>query len=177
MEKIELQEIIDACEEGESEYIKLFRPLLGYEDEISLNRGIDDTLEATLDEIESKVGIAFPADFLQIYLLSNGGKYFDLNLYYLTNDKKDPKGLYAVNFDSTLRANLDIPEDMLIIGETTDGLYILVGVDDDGYYYYCTWNKETREKELTLDYLVEVLVYEIDYYTQAFTMDEETEEE
>ena len=69
MEKIELQDIIDICEEDKSEYIKLYRPLLGYEDEIELYRGIDDSLEATLDEIENIVGITFPADFLQIYLL------------------------------------------------------------------------------------------------------------
>ena len=54
MEKIELQEIIEACDEADSEYIKLYRPLLGYEDEISLNRGIDDSLEFTLNEIEKK---------------------------------------------------------------------------------------------------------------------------
>ena len=175
MEKIELQEIIDACEEAESEYIKLYRPLLGYEDEISLNRGIDDSLEETLNLIEKKVGIAFPADFLQIYLLSNGGKYFDINLYYLTNDKGDRKGLYAKNADISLREDYDIPDNMLIIGETTDNEYILIGIDDEGYYYYCTWDKEEKAMGTDFAYLIELLVYEIDYYTQAFSVDEELE--
>lgn len=177
MEKIELQEIIEACEEAESEYIKLYRPLLGYEDEISLNRGIDDSLEETLNEIETKVGVSFPADFLQIYLLSNGGKYFDINLYYLTKDKNDANGLYAKNFDSSLRAEYNIPDNMLIIGETNGDEYILIGVDMEGYYTYCTWEKETKNVGMEFSYLVEALVYEIDYYTQAFSIDEEIEEQ
>lgn len=176
MEKIELQEVIEACEEAKSEYIKLFRPLLGYEDEISLNRGIDDSLEETLNEIEKKVGIAFPADFLQIYLIANGGKYFDINLYPLTNDKNDVNGLYAKNFDSNLRAEYNIPDDMLIIGESKDGDFILIGVDEEEYYYYCSWEKETKAIGLDFAYLIEILVYEIDYYTQAFSVEEEVEE-
>ena len=79
MNKIELQDIIDACEEAESDYLKLYRPLVGYEDELDLNVGIDDSMDDTLNEIEEKIGVAFPADFLQIYLLANGGKYFDVN--------------------------------------------------------------------------------------------------
>lgn len=175
MEKIELQEIIEACEQTESEYIQLYRPLLGYEDEISLNRGIDDSLEDVLNEIEAKVGIEFPSDFLQIYLLSNGGKYFDINLYPLTNDKSDKKGLYAVNFDDNLRKEYGIPKDVLILGESADGEYITVGIDEEGYYAYCTWDKETKEIGMDYTSLVEVLMYEIDYYTQAFTVDEEDE--
>ena len=175
MEKIELQEIIEACEESQSEYIKLFRPLLGYEDEISLNRGIDDTLEETMNAIEQKVGVEFPADFLQIYLIANGGKYFDINLYYLTNDKNDANGLYAKNFDSSLRTEYNIPENMLIIGETKDGEFILIGIDDEGYYFYCTWDKEAKEIGMDFAYLVEILVYEIDYYTQSFSVEEEEE--
>lgn len=175
MEKIELQEIIEACEAAESEYIKLYRPLLGYEDEISLNRGIDDTLEDTLNEIEAKVGLEFPADFLQVYLLSNGGKYFDINLYYLTNDKDDENGLYFKNFDSNLRAEYNIPENMLIIGETKENEYLVIGVDEAGYYAYCTWDKETKSISMDFTYLTEILVYEIDYYTQAFSVDEEIE--
>ena len=177
MEKIELQEIIEACESAESEYIKLYRPLLGYEDEIELYRGIDDSLEDTLNEIESMTGIAFPADFLQIYLLSNGGKYFDVKLYPLLTNKTDSNGLYAKNIDRKLREDNNISNDMLVIGETTDGLYILAGIDEEGYYYYCTWDKETKTLDAEFDSLVEILVYEIDYHTQAFSSDEEFVEE
>lgn len=175
MEKIELQEIIDACEEAGSEYLKLYRPLLGYEEEIELYRGIDDSLEEILNEIETKVGVEFPADFLQIYLISNGGKYFDINLYYLTNDKEDVKGLYYKNFDSGLREEYNIPENMLIVGETDNDELILVGIDQEDYYYYCTWDKEAKQMDMDYGYLVEILAYEIDYYTQAFET-EETEE-
>ena len=173
MEKIEIQEIIDACEASESEFIKLYRPLLGYDDEVSLNRGIDDSMEETLNEIESKVGIAFPADFLQIYLLANGGKYFDLTLYYLTNDKEDQNGLYAKNFDSKLRKEYGIPEDAIIIGETKENEFVIVGIDEEGYYSYCTWDKETKSLSASFDYITEILVYEVDYYTQAFSVEEE----
>ena len=173
MEKIELQDIIDVCVESESEYIKLYRPLLGYEDNVELYRGIDDSLEETLNEIENMTGIAFPADFLQVYLLSNGGKYFDVNLYPLLASRTDPNGLYAKNIDRRLREDNNIANDMLVIGETTDGLYILVGIDEEGYYYYCTWDKETKTLDAEFDSLVEILVYEIDYHTQAFSVEGE----
>ena len=178
MEKIELQEIIDACEEAGSEYLKLYRPLLGYEDAVEFNRGIDDSLEETLNEIEARVGIEFPADFLQMYLLSNGGKYFDLTLYHLSNDKEDKDGLYYKNVKSDIRENYNIPADMLIIGESDDDEYILVGIDEEGYYFYCTWDKQARSIDVKYDYLVEVLAYEIDYYTEAFSVEyDESENE
>lgn len=173
MEKIELQEIIEACDEADSEYIKLYRPLLGYEDEISLNRGIDDSLEFTLNEIEKKVGLEFPADFLQIYLLSNGGKYFDVNLFYLTNDRYDVNGLYAKNIDSALRTEYNIPDNMLVIGEVQNEEYILIGLDEDDCYFYCTWGKEEKSMSVEYSYLAEILMYEIDYYTQAYSETEE----
>lgn len=169
MDKIELQEIIDVCEETNSEYLKLYRPLLGYEDEVSFNMGIDDRLEETLNEIEAKVGIEFPADFLQIYLISNGGKYFDVNLYYLTADKKDENGLYYKNVSSDLREMYDIPEGTIIIGENGENQLILIGIDEEGYYFYCTWDKETRSMDIDYGYLLELLMYEIDYHTGAFS--------
>ena len=168
MEKIELQEIIDTCEEAGSDYLKLYRPLLGYEENVEFYRGIDDSMEETLNQIEAKVGVEFPADLLQIYLIANGGKYFDITLYHLTNDKTDPNGLYNKNFDSKLREEYNIPENMLIVGETKDGEFILIGIDEEGYYYYCTWDKEIKEMDMDYGYLVEILAYEIDYYTQAF---------
>lgn len=172
MEKIELQEIIDACEEANSEYLKLYRPLLGYEEDVEFYRGVDDSMEGTLSEIEAKVGVEFPGDFLQIYLISNGGKYFDITLYHLTNDKKDVNGLYYKNFDTGLRAEYNIPDNMLIIGETTDDEFILIGVDEENYYYYCTWDKESKQQNVDYGYLIEVLAYEIDYYTQAFSAED-----
>ena len=175
MEKIELQEIIEACEEAESEYLKLYRPLLGYEDQMEFYRGIDDSLEPSLNEIEGNLGFEIPADFLQVYLISNGGKYFGITLYSLTNNTDDEYGLYYNNFNSSLRGQYNIPEDMLIIGETEEDQLILLGIDDEDYYYYCTWDKETKEKDMDYDYLLEVLMYEIDYYTNAFSVDADAE--
>ena len=172
MEKIELQEIIDACEEAKSDYLKLYRPLLGYEDDVIFNRGIDDGLEETLSSIETSAGVEFPADFLQIYLISNGGKYFDINLYYLTNDKEDQKGLYYQNIKSSIREEYNLPENTLIIGETTANEIVFIGIDEEGYYYYGTWDKETKGLDMEYSYLIEMLAYEIDYYTNAFGTDD-----
>ena len=173
MEKIELQEIIEACEEAQSDYLKLYRPLLGYEDNMEFYRGIDDSLEETLEEIEAKVGIDFPADFLQIYLISNGGKYFDITLYHLTSDKNDLNGLYYKNTNEDFRGKYNIPAGMLVIGETSDNQLLLIGIDEEDYYFYCTWDKETHTIDMDYTYLVEVLMYEIDYHTNAFSVEEE----
>ena len=168
MKKIDVQEIIDACEEVKSDYIQLYRPLLGYEDEVELYEGIDDSLQEPLEEIESKVGLAFPADFLQVYLLSNGGKYFDVTLYSLTSDKDDVNGLYYKNFDQSMREQYNIPNEVLVVGETVDGEFILIGLDDEDYYTCFTWNKESKNATYAYDYLLELLIGEIDYHTGAF---------
>lgn len=170
MEKIEVQEIIDACEEAQSDYIKLYRPLLGYEDEVVLYRGIDDSMEKILNEIEEKAGVAFPSDLIEIYLMSNGGKYFDVHLYPLTTDKKDENGLYYKNMTENLKEEYSIPDNVLIIGETDDNEYILTGIDEEGYYFYCSWDKEEKKMNVDFDYLVELLVCEIDFHTNAFEL-------
>lgn len=176
MEKIELQEIIDVCENEKSEYINLYRPLLGYEDEITLYRGVDDSALDVVAEVEAKSQIKFPPDLFQVYLLSNGGKYFDVNLYSLTADKNYTNGIYYQNMTATTREEYAVPENMILIGDTEDGMLILIGIDDEGYYYYSMWDKETKEEETRFDFLVELLIYEIDYHTGAFDIDEEEEE-
>ena len=175
MEKIELQEIIDACEKSGSEYINLYRPLLGYEDDITLYRGADDSVMDALTEVETKIGLEFPADFFQVYLLSNGGKYFDIKLFSLTSDKKYVDGIYYQNLVADTRKEYNVPDNMLLIGESTDGVLVLIGLDKDDCYYYALWNKETKEEEMQFDYLPELLMYEIDYYTGTFDVDEEEE--
>ena len=177
MEKIEIQEIIDLCEEAESDYLKLYRPLLGYEDEVKLNRGIDDSMEGILDEIEAKVGIKFPADLLQLYLIANGGRYFGVNLFHLSNDRNDINGLYYNNTSETLRDRYKIPSNTLIIGETKEDELILIGIDEDGYYAYCTWDKEEKKMNVDFGYILELLVYEIDYNTGAFQVEYNEEED
>lgn len=172
MDKVELQEIIEACEKADSDYIRLYRPLLGYEENLDLNRGIDDSLEETVNLLERNVGIELPGDLLQLYLIANGGKYFDIKLYYLTNDRKDPNGMYYKNTDKKLREEYNIPNNMFIIGEISEYEYLLIGIDDEGYYYYCAWDKEEKKKSIEFSYLTEVLMHEIDYYTQAFSYEE-----
>lgn len=168
MEKIELQEIIDACEQAKSDYLQLYRPLLGYEENIQFYRGIDDSMQEVLEEIEAKVGLAFPADFLQLYLISNGGKYFDVTLYSLSNDKEDVNGLYYKNMNQSFRNEYDIPQGTLVVGENSENQYILIGVDDEGYYGCYTWSKEDKDVAVGYDYLLELLMLEIDYHTGAF---------
>ena len=51
--------------------------------------------------------------------------------------------------------------------------YLLFGIDEEGYYYYCMWDKDTKEKGMDFESLIEVLVYEIDYHTQSFSVEEE----
>lgn len=177
MEKIELQEIIDACEEAHSDYIKLFRPLLGYEDEVELYRGIDDSMEETLEEIETRVGLAFPVDFLQLYLIANGGKYFDVTLYYLTSDKDDVNGLYYKNMDKSLREEYNIPKEALIVGESKDGDIIFIGLDEEGYYTCYAWDKETKDVSVVYHYILELLILEADYHTNAFEINYSEDEE
>lgn len=177
MEKIELQEVIDTCEEAESDYIKLYRPLLGYEDNIQLYRGIDDSLQEILEEIEGRVGLALPADLIELYLISNGGKYFDITLYHLTDDKNDINGLYYKNLQDDLREKYDIPQEKIIVGENTDGHLIVVGLDEEGYYTYFLLEKETKEITMAFDYLIEILALEINYHTDAFELTYDESEE
>ena len=87
LKEIELEDLVDALDEIESEYADFFRPMLGYEAIIKLYDGIDDDIEPMINEIEDEVGFEFPPDLLSLYVCTNGGEFGDLTLYPLTNDK------------------------------------------------------------------------------------------
>ena len=80
--------------------------------------------------------------------------------------------MYYKNTDKKLREEYNIPNNMFIIGEISEYEYLLIGIDDEGYYYYCAWDKEEKKKSIEFSYLTEVLMHEIDYYTQAFSYEE-----
>lgn len=170
MKEITLETVLNAVEE--SEYNILYRPLLGYEDNLKFYEGIDDSMEHLLDDLEAVVGFEIPGDLIQLYIISNGGKYFDVNLFQLSEDQNDENSLYYQNVIATTKKDYDIPDDYLVIGTSGEGYYICITIDEDGYISYIMWNKDSKEVFLNYDYLVEILMSEIDYYTEAFSKEE-----
>ena len=77
----------------------------------------------------------------------------------------DNKNLNEESFDST--------KGIVKTFEVKENEYLLIGIDEEGYYYYCMWDKDAKEKGMDFESLIEVLVYEIDYHTQAFSVEEE----
>ncbi len=171
MKEITLESVLNLIEG--TEYPILYRHLLGYEEHVKFYDGIDDSMEPLLDELQELVGFEIPGDLIQLYLISNGGRYFDINLYYLTADKTDKNGLYYQNVTSNVRKDYNIPDDYLIIGTSLDIYAICVRVDEEGYISYVLWDKDSKEIALSYDYLVEILMSEIDYYTEAFSDEDE----
>lgn len=173
MEEMSLDYLLEAIED--TEYYPLFSPLFGYDDYLKFYIGIDDSMEPLLDELQDLVDFEFPGDLIYILLITNGGRIFDLNLYHLTEDKKDKNGLYFNNTEADTRKKYNIPDNYLIIGTSSDLFILCVTLDEEGFISYVLWDVKTKEIGLTYNYLVEVLIAEIDYYTGAFS-DDETEE-
>lgn len=167
MKEIYLDDVLFLVEE--TDYYPLFRPLLGYEEHLKFYDGIIDPMEYLLDELEEIVGFEIPGDFIQLLLISNGGQYFDLNLYSLTKDKKDKKGLYYNNVEADTRKKYNIPDNYLIIGDSSTLYIVCVRIDEEGFISYVLWEKSQKEIALTYDYLMEIMMSEVDYYTEAFT--------
>lgn len=167
MKEIGLEDVLGLVEE--TDYYLLFRPLLGYEEHLKFYYGITDPMEYLLDELQEIVRFEIPGDLIQMLLISNGGKYFDLNLYSLTEDKNDKKGLYYNNVNATTKKDYNIPKHYLIIGESSNLYIICVRIDDEGYISYLLWEKSQKQISLTYNYLIEIIMSEVDYYTEAFT--------
>ena len=174
MNEISLEELLAVIED--TDYYPLFRPLLGYEDFIKFYEGIDDSMEHLLDEVQDLVGFEFPGDLIHVLLMTNGAKFFDLTLYQLTEDDNDKNGLYYNNATAPTRKEFNIPENYLIVGKSSDLFVVCATLDEEGYLSYVLWDTKNKEAGIVYDYLVEVIMAEIDYYTGAFSEGEDDEE-
>ena len=167
MKNITLDYLLELVEG--TRFHKIFRALLGYEDEVELFAGIDDSLEANVDELEEIAGFEIPGDFLHILLLTNGFRIFDFKLFPLTAKNSDKNGMYYINSKSDYKEKNSIPEEFLVIGEITEKFAVCITYDNEGYITYCLWDKEKKNISITYDYLIEIIASEIDYHNDAFS--------
>ena len=118
-------------------YFPTFAKLIGRKD-VLLYDGINDEDYYLLEEIEQELGYALPSHYLNLLGVVNGGHFFDMDIFSLT-DKEYPNSLYARNFLSNIRNELGLDDSELIIGkyenyvlyvdcEDLDGSYVLMDI-------------------------------------------------
>lgn len=118
-------------------YFPTFAKLIGKKD-ILLYEGITDNEYDLLEEIEKELGYSLPSHYLELLGYINGGHFFDMDIFSVA-DKSYVNSLYARNFLSNIREELELNESSLIIGkydsyvlyvdcEDLDGSYVLMDI-------------------------------------------------
>lgn len=113
-------------------YFSTFAKLIGRKN-VVLYDGITDDDYHLLEELEEELNHSLPSHYLNLLGIVNGGHFFDIDMFSVA-EKEYPNSLYARNYLSNIRDELELEESQLIIGKYEN--YVLyVDCDDlDGSY-------------------------------------------
>ena len=127
-------------------YFSTFVQLVGKTQELVLYKGIDETYNDYIDEIEYKLEAPLNDNYLEFLQIMNGGIVAGMKLFSL-DDKENIDSLYYRNFITDIRKRIKIPNNVLIIGEYQGGI-ICYETDDEGdgsFTLMDIYNKERLE--------------------------------
>lgn len=113
-------------------YFPTFAKLIGKKD-VLLYEGITDDEYDLLEELEKELGHSLPSHYLELLGYVNGGRFFDMDIFSVA-DKSYINSLYARNFLSNVREELELDESDLIIGKYENYVLYIDCEDLDGSY-------------------------------------------
>lgn len=113
-------------------YFPTFAKLIGKKD-VLLYEGITDDEYYLLEELEKELGHTLPSHYLELLGYVNGGHFFDMDIFSVA-DKTYINSLFARNFLSNVRDELELKESDLIIGKYENYVLYIDCEDLDGSY-------------------------------------------
>lgn len=140
-----------------TDYFTTFAKLIGHSKDAIFYDGITDDEYELVEEIEKTLGYELPASYLEFLSYLNGGCFIGVELFSVTN-KDYPNSIYARNFLSRIRKEIEIPESDLIIGKVENYILTVDCLEDDSYSLMDIRNNEKIEFE-TLGSLVGFIFY------------------
>ncbi len=129
-----------------TDYFTTFAKLIGHSKDAVFYEGITDDDYDLLEEIEKELGYELPANYVEFLSYLNGGCFVGVELFSVTN-KDYPNSIYARNFLSKIRKEIEIPESDLIIGKVENYILVVDCLDDASYSLMDIRNNEKIEFE------------------------------
>lgn len=127
-------------------YFTTFAKLIGHSKDAIFYDGITDDDYELLEEVEKKLGYELPANYVDFLSYLNGGHFMGVELFSIT-EKDYPNSIYARNFLSKIRKEVEIPESDLIIGKVENYIMVVDCLDDGSYSLMDIRNNEKIEFE------------------------------
>jgi len=127
-------------------YFTTFAKLIGHSNDAVFYEGITDDDYDLLEEIEKELGYELPANYVDFLSYLNGGYFVGVELFSVTN-KDYPNSIYARNFLSKIRKEIEIPESDLIIGKVENYIMVVDCLNDSTYSLMDLRNNEKIEFE------------------------------
>ena len=116
-----------------TDYFVTFAKLIGHSENSVFYDGISDDEYYLLEELEERLGYELPSHYLDFLSYLNGGRFLNIDLFSLTV-KDYPNSLYARNFASNIREELNLEDSVLIIGKYENYVMYVDCLEADGSY-------------------------------------------
>lgn len=143
LKEISLAELLN--DTSGTEYFSFFAKLIGRSEDSVFYEGISDQELGLLEELESALGEPLPSHYLEFLNYLNGGHFINIDLFSLA-DKNYSNSLIARNFYSSIREELNLEENILIIGKFEHYIiYVECGEGDSSYTLMDIRNNEKIE--------------------------------
>jgi len=116
-----------------SEYFSIFAKLIGYSEDAIFFEGIKDDEYYLLEELEEELGVLLPSNYLEFLSYLNGGHFLNVDLFSLA-DKEYPNSLYNINCESKARRELNLENNILIVGKFDNYIMYIDCDESDGTF-------------------------------------------
>lgn len=144
LKEISLAEVLEKT--SGTSYFTAFVQLVGKTSDLVLYKGIDESYQPLIEELEDQLGVEINDSYLDFLKITNGGHIAGMNLFSL-DEKENVNSLYYRNFKTEARKKLKLPSNVLIIGEYQGGIICFEGdVGNDGAFTLMdVYNREKLE--------------------------------
>lgn len=144
LKEISLAEVLEKT--SGTSYFTAFVQLVGKTSDLVLYKGIDESYQPLIEELEDQLGVEINDSYLDFLKITNGGHIAGMNLFSL-DEKENVNSLYYRNFKTEARKKLKLPSNVLIIGEYQGGIICFEGdVGNDGAFTLMDiYNREKLE--------------------------------
>ena len=131
LKEISLAQLLNST--SGTEYFVTFAKLIGHSADSVFFEGITDDDFYLLEELENQLGYEVPSNYMDFLGHLNGGHFLNIDFFSLAK-KEYLNSLYNRNFINTIRSQLDIEDNVLIIGKSENYIMYVDCLDPDGVY-------------------------------------------
>lgn len=156
LKEISLAQLLNST--SGTDYFVTFAKLIGHSENSVFYEGITDEWLYLLDELETKLGFELPANYIEFLNYLNGGRFMNIDFFSLA-EKEYSNSLYNRNFINTIRDQIDIEDNSLIIGKYENYIMYVDCLGGDGSYTLMDIRNNEKIEFESLNSLVGFIFY------------------